>query len=865
MSRSRPSQPSGPTQEQIAAMISDAYMEGVLRGDAQSAQLLGSLINDTTGAGTASDPTTAYRPADLSAPTLHPWQLLSLYITTIGAGLVDIPPVWQHVAGVVVEDDAQDQAPLRELWTDLGVGLAFQSSAQWGGLFGGGGALMVTDEGPNAPPLSEPLDPNRVRELRALEVYDGWELRVIARGDRPGDGRRGLPIMYQIDSVSGWRSEHIHWTRVLEFYGHRVPPSAMGWVGTWLEWPSISVLQRCWTALRAYESQGMRNERAADRASTYIAQMQDYDEKMARDPSGMQRMLQSMSGKLGVYGILFGARGMTLGTASLNLGGFDALNQASYTRLVGPSGVPLALLFSEPPPGFSTDEKSWWTGWTTRLAGAWQGDYHRNYKRLYEITSGLVYEKRPKLRRLFPGSYRKPTDEELMKLRVLGVQEAQGAIGAGIGTVDQFAARYDGSWTVELPPPAAPRQPVEIVEQATPTAPSAPGNVAPVPTSPAVETSDLGAVAQDPAKLEADSQPTDTAAADFAAQMTEHAIPACVHGKANRCRICGIERVRVVELDDAGQPVYPVRWRAIGAKLGSDPAAEVQGDAEDYTIPDGAKGNARQVIDWREEHGDDVQGMTETGWRRARQLAQGGSISAEDVREIRAWFARHGAQKATRAVDPEFEDEPWRDAGYVSWLGWGGDTMRGYVADLRADADWTGTAYVYLDLDEAGVSAWRALQITVGAMVHLEGYEPGDLAPAAPHVTLHYLGDVKARDRAAILAATAATVGSTRLPALRAVGVTCFPAGDDGRSPVVLELATAGVGRLAKALREELAPWTTAEQHPRYRPHLTLGFARLDEAQVEAIEALDVPRDVGAASAIACDWGGRTVLSLPAL
>lgn len=53
----------------------------------------------------------------------------------------------------------------------------------------------------------------------------------------------------------------------------------------------------------------------------------------------------------------------------------------------------------------------------------------------------------------------------------------------------------------------------------------------------------------------------DTVAA-LAEQMTEHGIERCQHGASNRCRICGVERVRSVEMVD-GEPVWGVAWRPI--------------------------------------------------------------------------------------------------------------------------------------------------------------------------------------------------------------------------------------------------------------------------------------------------------------
>jgi cation transport regulator ChaB len=92
--------------------------------------------------------------------------------------------------------------------------------------------------------------------------------------------------------------------------------------------------------------------------------------------------------------------------------------------------------------------------------------------------------------------------------------------------------------------------------------------------------------------------------------------------------------------------------------------------AETYQPPAAARNNARRVLAWREEHGDDVKGMTAVGWTRARQLASGKPISRDIVARMSA-FNRH---RQNAEVAPEYKDEPWRDAGHVAWRGWGGTT-----------------------------------------------------------------------------------------------------------------------------------------------------------------------------------------------
>ena len=88
-----------------------------------------------------------------------------------------------------------------------------------------------------------------------------------------------------------------------------------------------------------------------------------------------------------------------------------------------------------------------------------------------------------------------------------------------------------------------------------------------------------------------------------------------------------------------------------------------------YKPPAGAASAAKKALRWKEEHGDEVKAMTRVGWTRANQLANRENLSLETVKRMAA-FARH---KKNSAVDPKYKDTPWKDNGYVAWLGWGGD------------------------------------------------------------------------------------------------------------------------------------------------------------------------------------------------
>ena len=96
---------------------------------------------------------------------------------------------------------------------------------------------------------------------------------------------------------------------------------------------------------------------------------------------------------------------------------------------------------------------------------------------------------------------------------------------------------------------------------------------------------------------------------------------------------------------------------------------------DDY--PSSARGNACKAIKWKEEHGDEVKGMTQVGWIRANQLCKGEKISEETIARM-SGFQRH---KKNSEVAPELKDTPWKDKGYVAWLGWGGTTGINWAAD----------------------------------------------------------------------------------------------------------------------------------------------------------------------------------------
>ena len=111
--------------------------------------------------------------------------------------------------------------------------------------------------------------------------------------------------------------------------------------------------------------------------------------------------------------------------------------------------------------------------------------------------------------------------------------------------------------------------------------------------------------------------------------------------------------------------------------------------------PQSATNNAKKVLAWKEKYGDEVKGMTSIGWTRARQLASRRKLSYETIARMAA-FNRH---RKNAEIDPKFKDTPWKDRGYVAWLGWGGTSGVNW-AIKKAESIRKGTAKLNTDIGD---------------------------------------------------------------------------------------------------------------------------------------------------------------------
>jgi len=86
----------------------------------------------------------------------------------------------------------------------------------------------------------------------------------------------------------------------------------------------------------------------------------------------------------------------------------------------------------------------------------------------------------------------------------------------------------------------------------------------------------------------------------------------------------------------------------------------------DFTPPKGAQEAARRALEVRADKPPSQRGMTPVGISRARDLANGETLSPDTVRRMLAFFTRHEVDKQGSTWDEQGK-------GWQAWHGWGGD------------------------------------------------------------------------------------------------------------------------------------------------------------------------------------------------
>lgn len=102
--------------------------------------------------------------------------------------------------------------------------------------------------------------------------------------------------------------------------------------------------------------------------------------------------------------------------------------------------------------------------------------------------------------------------------------------------------------------------------------------------------------------------------------------------------------------------------------------------AETFRPPQGVRDEAKRALAWIAD-GKAGSGFTDTGRKRASDLASGKSVSLDVILRMYSFFARHEVDKKGQGFNPG--DDGYPSAGRVAWAAWGGDAGFTWSSKIR--------------------------------------------------------------------------------------------------------------------------------------------------------------------------------------
>ena len=106
------------------------------------------------------------------------------------------------------------------------------------------------------------------------------------------------------------------------------------------------------------------------------------------------------------------------------------------------------------------------------------------------------------------------------------------------------------------------------------------------------------------------------------------------------------------------------------------------GKAEGYKPTESMAREAERGLEWRREFG---RGGTEVGVARARDISNRTNLSADTVKRMVSYFARHEVDKQGQGWSPDEEGYP--SAGRIAWALWGGDPGRSWAEKIARNLE----------------------------------------------------------------------------------------------------------------------------------------------------------------------------------
>jgi phage-related protein (TIGR01555 family) len=410
-----------------------------------------------------------------------------------------ITPIEANTWASGVQDKLDDLKARRELGRAL----------RWAGLYGGAVIVIGLDDG--IEDLSEPVIPEKIRDIRWLKALTRYQVTPHEPIDDFDSEFFGQPDRYDIlPFIRTGATTTVHASRLLRFDGVDLPPDAnlQNRDSRWGD----SVLVRAYNSLRDFHA-------GYDAAATLLY---DFAQAVWGIPrlndlisSGREDLVQS---RVGIQDFVRGIMNAILIDPSLGetferkatpVAGLPELLDRLGLKLSAASGMPMTLLLGIAPKGFANEDKSGQDNWDDIVAARQREELQPELERLigyiFAAQQGPSDGRVPETWSLEFNPLTQTTANEQSQIRLAMANADAAYIDRDVVTADEVAASRFGSdgYSIETTLDVEKRREFEETEGEIEPEPPAPPPQQIVIAQPAAETP------QEPADEAGDEEPSE--------------------------------------------------------------------------------------------------------------------------------------------------------------------------------------------------------------------------------------------------------------------------------------------------------------------------------------------------------------------
>lgn len=416
-----------------------------------------SIANPVTLLGTWADKGSVARP-NASAFPLTDEELLILYtLNGIARRIVELPAYRATRKGWSCPDVPATEDKRLDTWAVCRRAIAMAR------LWGGAPVLMVTED--DIPRgrfrrdpyqwLQQPLDLQRVGQLRTLQVFDAFEAEPWIYDEDMFSPTYRQPLLWRISSRRWFGL--VHASRIAWFRGNERPPSQSE-DGLWARnrMPDDSVLQVGWDALRRLTETMNAGSVLAMEFKEAVLKLAGLANKSTSDQAdAVDRRLEIIAQGRDLLGLTVIGEGDSYESRTHSPAGFTQLTDPMMRMTAADYGWPQSTLFGDGPGGLATDDK----GGRDQERQIWsdcqeqnRGPICRIYEVLYASQDGPTGGQAPEDWDLTFHPLDEPDEETVAKVRKTVAETDEINIRSGIYTPAVVAEQRYGSdgFTLEI-------------------------------------------------------------------------------------------------------------------------------------------------------------------------------------------------------------------------------------------------------------------------------------------------------------------------------------------------------------------------------------------------------------------------------